>query len=212
MYLLRLRRLSLFLIVWGALISTSSDARPPDFVPHLQVSLFNDAVVPPEVLAQAQFRASAVLAQAGVEVDWLDCPPANKLDFAPVVTPCSAVAWPRHLSVRIVRRGITVGADTFGQAFQDESGCGAYANVYYQNLVASPGHPELGDGEMLGYVIAHELGHLLLGLHSHSDSGVMQAHWRGPVLQAAAKAALFFTPSQAAAIRSRLSSVVVAHL
>lgn len=199
------RRLLLFLIVWGVPFSTSTDARSPDFVAHFQVSLFNDAAVPPAVLAQAQLRASAVLAQAGIEVDWLDCPPANPLDFTPRISPCSAVAWPRHLSVRIVKRGTTVGADTFGQAFLDESGCGVYANAYYQNLTASPDHPELNDGEMLGYVIAHELGHLLLGAHSHSDSGVMQAHWRGPVLQAAARGALFFTPTQVATIRSRLS-------
>ena len=201
-----LRRFSLFVIVWGVPFSTPAVARTPDFVPHVQVSLFNDAAVPPAVLAQAQSRASAVLGQAGIEVEWLDCPPANPLDFAPAATPCSAVFWPRHLSVRIIKRGITVRADTFGQAFLDESGCGVYSNVYYQNLAASPDHPELTDGEMLGYVIAHELGHLLLGSHSHSDSGVMQAQWRAPALHAAARAALFFTPAQSANIRSRLAN------
>ena len=204
-----LRRRLLFLIVWATAFSTSAVARTPDFVPRVQVSLFNDARIPPTVLFQAQSRASAVLAQAGIEVDWLNCPPANPQDFAPAATPCSQIAWPSHLSVRIIKRGITVSADTFGQAFLDESGSGAYANVYFWNLAASPDHPELSDSEMLGYVIAHELGHLLLGSNSHSDSGVMQAHWSAPTLRSAARSALFFTPSQAVALRSRLAISVL---
>ena len=31
---------------------------------------------------------------------------------------------------------------------------------------------------LLGYTIAHEVGHILIGTFSHSPSGVMQAHWR----------------------------------
>ena len=30
---------------------------------------------------------------------------------------------------------------------------------------------------LLGCVIAHEIGHLLLGLNSHSGSGIMQRRW-----------------------------------
>ena len=31
---------------------------------------------------------------------------------------------------------------------------------------------------VLGYTIAHEVGHILLGTNSHANSGVMLAHWR----------------------------------
>ena len=200
-----LRRLFLLLIVWGAAFSTLSDARTPDVVAHLKVSLFDDAHVAPATLAQAHARATSLMAQAGIDLEFLNCPPADPSDFTPAVSPCSVVEWPRHLSLRIVVRGNPANAETFGQAFLDDAGCGVYAKVYYQNLVASRDGLGLSEGDMLGFVIAHELGHLLLGSNSHSTTGVMQAHWSATTLHEAAHNSLFFTSHQAATLRARLT-------
>ncbi len=205
MHLFR-RRAFLFLVVWIAAFSTSAVAKAPESVPHVQVSLFDDAHVPPGTLAQAHARASAIFAQAGIEVDFLLCPPADSTDFQPSRSPCSNLAWPAHLSVRIIPRGRTVGADIFGQAMVDDSGQGVYANVYYQNLVSSPNHPGIPDGEMLGYVIAHEIGHLLLGTNSHSHNGLMQATWSPHVLADMPRALLVFTRDQTVLLLSRFST------
>jgi hypothetical protein len=203
------RRCSLLLIVWSALFSTFTGARTPEEVPgqprHLQVSLFNDAQVDASTLAEAQTRASAIFSHSGIEVDWLVCAAANPNDFAPRRTNCSALAWPSHLSVRIRPRGVSVSADTFGQAFVNAEGKGLYSNIYYQNLARSSHHPGLPDGELLGCVLAHEVGHLLLGTNSHSASGVMQARWDSSTLRVAALSSLFFTPAQTAVLRFRLS-------
>jgi hypothetical protein len=205
MHLFR-RRAFLFLIVWAAIYSTSAVAKAPESIPHVQVSLFDDAHVSPGTLAQAHVRASAIFAQAGIEVDFLLCPPADPADFQPPHSPCSNLAWPSHLSVRIIPRGRSVGADIFGQAMVDDSGGGIYAKVYYQNLVSSPNHPGIPDGEMLGYVIAHELGHLLLGSNSHSHTGLMQATWNPRILSEMPRALLVFTRDQKALLLSRLST------
>jgi predicted metalloendopeptidase len=37
-------------------------------------------------------------------------------------------------------------------------------------------HRELG-AEILGHVIAHEIGHVLEGIARHSPEGLMKAHW-----------------------------------
>jgi hypothetical protein len=202
------RRLILLLIVWFAALSTSSSARTPnetqDQPRHLQVSLFNDAGVDSATLAEAQSRASAIFSHSGIEVDWLVCVPADPNDFLPGRTACSALAWPSHLSVRIRPRALHVSAETFGQAFVDADGEGLYSNVYYQNLARSSGHRDLSDGELLGYVLAHELGHLLLGTNSHSASGIMQPRWDSSTLRPAALSSLRFTPAQSAVLRSRL--------
>ena len=175
--------------------------------PLLSVSLFNDAKVAPEVLAQAQSRASLVLEQAGIRVRWLNC------SSAPLQAPgqfqrpsaCSSIAFPSHLSVRILggtRR--LPGEDIFGQSFLDASGIGAYANVYYQHIAASGLQSFLSNGEILGYVIAHEVGHLLLGVGSHSPAGLMCARWSPAQLRLASKGLVFFTVAQSALMRSRL--------
>jgi len=209
MHVIRRRRL-LFLIAWVASFSTSAVARTPDFVPHIQVSLFDDAHVPHATLAQARDRASAIFSHAGIEVVWLVCEPANPADFTPSRTACSDLAWPTHLSVRIIPRGRSIGADIFGQAMVDDSGHGIYSNIYYHNLIFSQNHPGIGDGEMLGYVIAHEIGHLLLGTNSHSHTGLMQATWSAHVLSDMPRALLVFTPVQSSLIHSRLSAYLEA--
>jgi hypothetical protein len=37
--------------------------------------------------------------------------------------------------------------------------------------------PDAGTGIILGYVLAHEIGHVLEGVVRHSEGGVMKAHW-----------------------------------
>jgi len=208
MYLFR--RLSLLpiaylLIVWTAPFSTSCLARTPDQPTRLQISVFNDARIDAPTLAAAEARASAIFSQSGIEVDWLVCGPANPADFSPSTSPCSALAWPTHLSVRLRPQALTVAADVFGEAFVDPHGQGVYSNVYYQNLLLSPNHPQLSNADLLGCVLAHELGHLLLGSNSHSSSGLMQSRWDASTLQSAARSVLLFTPAQSAILRSRLS-------
>lgn len=204
-----LRRLPLLLIVSAVSLSTSTSARTPSRTPdqlgRLRVSLFNDAHIDAATLAEAQARASSLFSQAGIEIDWLACRPADPSDFSPSASPCSALAWPVHLSIRIRPRALSVSPETFGQAFVDAAGQGIYSNVYYQNLALSTNHPQLSDGDLLGFVIAHELGHLLLGTNSHSPVGLMQARWDSVALHAASRSALFFTPAQSATLRARLS-------
>ena len=202
------RRLPLLLIVSATAFSTSTPARTPSRAPdqhaRLQVSLFNDAHINAATLAEAQSRASFLFSQAGIEIDWLVCRAADPSDFSPSTSPCSALAWPAHLSVRIRPHALSVSPETFGQAFVDSAGQGLYSNVYYQNLALSSNHPQLSDGDLLGFVIAHELGHLLLGTNSHSPAGLMQARWDASALLAASRSALFFTPAQSATLRARL--------
>jgi hypothetical protein len=53
--------------------------------------------------------------------------------------------------------------------------------------------------------MAHELGHLLLGMNSHSRQGIMQAHWTDQQLGQMSKGILKFDQRQAKAIGARLT-------
>ena len=57
--------------------------------------------------------------------------------------------------------------------------------------------------QILGHVIAHELGHLL-GLHSHARTGIMRADWNLTDLQDIACGYFFFTSQQADVIRAEV--------
>jgi hypothetical protein len=60
---------------------------------------------------------------------------------------------------------------------------------------------------VLGHVMTHEIGHLLLGSNAHSHLGIMQARWHRDQLRSIAVGGLLFTPGQAAQMRARVSSL-----
>ena len=195
------RPLSLF-VLFASLFSQAATAhqRPEPASVRLTVSVFNDAAVPQSILAEARTRAGVILERAGVSLDWLDCgTPGDR----PPTSGCSAIAFPRHLSVRLVSLPSGAGEDTFGHCFQNADGEGNYAVVYFGALAASRSTDVVHTGELLGLVIAHELGHLLLGLSSHSPTGLMSPVWKSAELRLAVQGNLFFTDEQQHRIRSR---------
>ena len=56
---------------------------------------------------------------------------------------------------------------------------------------------------LLGYAIAHELGHLLLASNAHNTKGLMRPIWRDHELRSARSADWTFTGQEVAAIRRR---------
>lgn len=176
----------------------------------LQVSLFNDARIPSAVLTRAETRASAVLARAGIHVEWLHCSssPRPAPDQFKPPSPCNRIAFPSHLSIRLLSHALVRSEDAFGQSFLDDSGIGAYANIYYARLAGLRLDSPQSHGDLLGYIFAHEIGHLLLGPDSHSPSGVMCALWSPPQLALASRGLIFFTASQAVLMRSLLEASI----
>ncbi len=51
-------------------------------------------------------------------------------------------------------------------------------------------------GILLGHVIAHEIGHLLLASNKHSRRGLMQPHWNARVTELAITHRLHFQPGE----------------
>ena len=188
--------------VLGSLLASGVAARAyPDAVSvTLTVSVFNDAAAPPEVLLTAQNRAVFIMRQAGVSLAWLDCgTPGNR----PLNSGCDAISFPQHFSIRLISQAGSASDDTFGQCFQDANGAGNYAVVYFRTLQSSKAARTVNVGELLGHVVAHELGHLLLGLNSHSPAGLMMASWQAPELYQAVRGNLLFTRAEADRMRSR---------
>lgn len=172
---------------------------------RLKVSVFNDAQVPQSVLRTAQARAEEVFGEAGVSLTWLDCgTPGNwHTELG-----CLDVAFPSHLSVRLVTGKQTGSDDIFGQSFLNEHGEGNYANVYLTPLSSAKALEVLGEGDLVGCIVAHELGHLLLGKNSHSSEGLMRAKWEAWELREAARGNLLFTKNEMERMRVRYFSAV----
>jgi hypothetical protein len=176
---------------------------PRQRIIRLKVSVFNDAQIPTSVLTEAEARAQVVFEQAGVELTWLDCgTPGNWHQGLG----CEEMAFPTHLSVRLVTSRKTGSDDIFGQSFLNQQGEGNYAKVYLTPLSSAKARELIPEGDLLGYVVVHEIGHLLLGKNSHSADGLMRAKWEVSELREAARGKLLFTSSESEQMRARFWS------
>ena len=167
---------------------TAAFASEIDNGPAITVLVFNFREAPVETLLKAEREAGRILDQAGVHVTWRDCPTGDE--------PC------RKGPGRVFFLSMTAGpvqskfADTVsGYAVLPDH----LAVVYYDYLPRIPrGQSNLSDAAViLGCVIAHELGHLLLGTHRHSITGIMQARWGVEQTQLALMSRLSFLPEEA---------------
>jgi hypothetical protein len=153
------------------------------------------------LVADAERHADRVFLRAGLNVDWVNCGggPDASLDSR-----CAGTIPTGDLVVRIVPRARTLAEGIFGVSFV-AGDTGTYADVFFdpiQQLRALNQGPSLA--AILGDVIAHELGHLLLGSNAHSRDGIMQPHWQAEQLGRIAKGQMQFTPEQASRMRTKL--------
>jgi hypothetical protein len=171
----------------------------------MTISVYDYAHVSPEILAAAEGDARRIFREAGVETVWVTClPKPEKIEF----NGCYLVDA-THLMLKILPHAISVQVrdrtDVLGNALVDEKGAGFYAYAFYDRIQRVAEEHRL-DHALLGDVLAHEIGHLLLGSQSHAVSGIMSAHWNGDELRRISEGTMFFTPSQSRVLRDRVGS------
>ncbi len=110
---------------------------------------------------------------------------------------CASVEWPTHLAVRVVSGSRLATNEVFGVAFLSADGEGCYSDVFYDRVMELHANWNVSLPDTLGNVMAHELGHLLLGSNSHSGMGIMRAHWQSEELRRLSLGGLWFTNQQA---------------
>jgi len=92
--------------------------------------------------------------------------------------------------------------DEFGYATEDGAqGFGCVAWIFYDPIKSFAVEKELSLTQLLGHVLAHELGHMLLGANSHSGMGLMRAQWSSRELFEANHGGLFFSDSESRRIQ-----------
>jgi len=182
-------------VVWTAGLVRAADAVP------LSVRIYNYAEVPEPVLAAAQAEAIRIFLQAGIEVSWLPCAGSDE-EFAEAPHKFAACAKAGNaIIVRIQPKSLD------GRAARPHSALAAAGEerieVLYDRLQEFSADQHFNRGLILGHVMAHELGHLLLGEQSHASRGIMVATFRAKELLHAQKGQLLFTPQQAERMRDR---------
>jgi hypothetical protein len=161
------------------------------------------ADVPTPLLAAAEDQAREIFRRAGLETVWMNCSP--KLEK---VEPGSCYfSDTTHLTLKISPHAMNAKVrdriEVLGTAYPDEKGAGYFAYVFYDRIQELAQRRRLGHA-LLADVMAHEIGHLLLGSTSHSPSGIMCGHWNYEQLRNVSEGALAFVPAQSRIMRDRL--------
>jgi hypothetical protein len=170
--------------------------------PQVTIYLYDDAGVSEQVLAQAEEEATRIFRRAGIETLWVGC---KLLTPAPHADPkCQAAKTSFHLVLRIVPWSSKL-EHVFGVAFLSAEGEGIYGDVFYEcaEKLHNDWHASLS--RVLGHVMAHEIGHLLLGTNAHSSMGIMRPKWQSQELRSLQMGRLLFTSEQALAMVTKLS-------
>ena len=177
--------------------------------PTIAIHIYDYADVDPQTLIEAEKVTSSIFRKAGVESRWPDSGPAKQ-----------GIPWnnasPQFAEVADIQLDILPGSmadrlglpdDVMGLAPGSEPGR-HLAYVFYNRVESLAGRQmqkrvhgnicgSASAAQVLGHVIAHEIGHLLLNLQTHSDTGIMRGDWDGRMLQDACYGYLLFTPQQA---------------
>lgn len=166
---------------------------------EITVMVNNSVQMPVFVLRQAESEAARIFAFTGIQIRWIECAAALGTE-----DPCQRVPGQNEFVVHVVPTGHTSLDSIFGAAFVGQDGDGKYCDIFFDRIQEAVRTTRTGLGRLVATVIAHELGHLLLGSHSHSSFGIMMSHWSQGELQRIAMGNLLFSKDEALRMRMRL--------
>lgn len=197
----------------AALPAQPREAQPPAPEPRIQVSIYNQAGVPAATLDRTLREAARIYQRAGLELNWVDCPLTP--DGPARVPSCYTALGPDRVALRIlpgkmaVRAGLS--GTVSGVAFlPEDGGFGTVAQICAECCARLAKGDPSREASFLGYVMAHELGHLLLGDPGHTLAGLMHIPWTREEQTSISQGTLLFTSEQAAKMRRNASARLAA--
>jgi hypothetical protein len=146
--------------------------------------------IPAGELATAQQAVVEVYGKIGVRVAW-----------AGGIAAEATVDGARHIDIIFLTAAMADRKQPNARAFGQASHATRRAYIYYARVLTYAMRSASDPGVVLGLVLAHEIGHVLLPEYSHAPSGLMRAEWNGRVA-----AIPGFLPEQAVTIRTMLET------
>jgi len=195
----------------GVVLTVSAKAGPAEPTLAITLRVYNYAQVPEEILSEAEKEVTEIFRKIGVETSWLHVPQSsggNQLEFD---YPRSKaldlrISLASRLMTKPMEKHLGPQDDVLGWSTPTGDKSGHLAYVFYHRVEDFVQARNLHEhkARLLGLAIAHEMGHLLLPVHTHSSRGVMRANWDRQDFRLATRGNLGFTSKQAELIRSEV--------
>ncbi len=187
--------------------------------PGLRITLRvrNDAEVPEKTLSRAKKEVTKIFHQVGVETSWHHIPAPSGEKRSNSSSTLTAPSPGLQLRIHILYQTFAKPLEerfanndhVFGVAPRTEDNPGRLVYIFYHRVEELVQKQWLLEhtARILGLAMAHEIGHLLLPPNSHTETGIMRAHWYFPSkvdFLLATYGKLEFTPKQGELIRSEV--------
>jgi hypothetical protein len=183
-----------------AVQNPSTSARPKvhadrQAMPKIALRIYDFDQGSSTAIRGAKDVATEVFREAGLQVVWVDCPSEGR---------CADNVQGPEFRLRILPPSVgrqMVSDEALGFAVPcapGEPACLFYVFSWRINDLAALSH--IGAGRILGHVLAHEIGHTLLGPNAHIRYGIMQHNL--PLRET--ERTLYFTSDQAKRLRADL--------
>lgn len=186
----------------GALLTICTLAGAGQTPPvEIQIVTYDTAKIGPKMLAGAQNVAGKILSTAGLDAKWRSGAATDLqhlgLDFtARTSAECSNTSIPSSLRIRILAHtpgGILAQSLGFSLPCAET---GIQVTIFADHLAGVSQTTTATFSRVLGYAIAHELGHVLLHSALHENTGLMKGVWSKRDWQRATVAIIPFTAAQ----------------
>lgn len=168
---------------------------------EVTVLVHNHAKASESVVTAGEVEAARIFRDAGIHVRWVDCSKRSVCHHEPGAN---------EYELSIVPDGQTSSDLVYGVAFLGPAGEGKYYDVFLRRIEAGAEISGENTARLLGAVMAHELGHLMLGSHAHTYQGIMSGIWTEFALKRMDMGNLLFSKEQAALMRAKVEGEGIA--
>jgi hypothetical protein len=211
----KVRRLALVvntLALMGASVSGKSrNALAPEQT--ISIRVYDHAQTPAGVLHSATDQANWLFRAAQIRMNW-EFPTTESPEDQGTDMTSAAFQQPDarpYIVVRLIRRTpATVLPNAMGYALPFAH-AGAHVVIFYDRVETLAHRFNKATDLILGYAVAHEIGHVLLGSSDHATGTLMQAQWTPVTWRLASIGLLAFTREQEERMGAGLQRFQVRH-
>ena len=157
--------------------------------------------------SEARRLAGNILGQAGISVSWRECgsfeQPTEKAS-----SECQETLEANEVVLRIVPRGLdgTGPRALLGESLVALDGRGGrLSTIYADRVVAMARLAHVDVDDVLSRAVAHEIGHLLLGIRAHANRGLMRGLWSAADFQRNATLDWLFSADEARTMKETIA-------
>jgi hypothetical protein len=168
---------------------------------RVNVRLSSQVEAPPDLLRDGQDAVSRIFAGIHIQLVWTG-------QTQPVSNPvagCMGERAAHDLAVEIVPHAPASFSDVALAMALPYADSGVRIVIFYDRVDPLLRGHYAPAATILGYVMAHEIAHVLQGIARHSETGIMRARWTDNDFKQMGIKVLMFTPEDVQLIRQRLA-------